>query len=61
MEAHELDLYGVGELAARWGITRQGAAKLARKNLTPPKELACGPIWTGDQVKAYEERRDNGT
>jgi hypothetical protein len=59
MEANELELYGVSELAARWGITRQGAAKFARNNLSLPKELACGPVWTGDQVREYEARRDS--
>jgi hypothetical protein len=55
MEATELDLYGVAELARRWGISKQGAAKLA-KQMTEPKRLSCGPIWTGDQVAAYEKK-----
>lgn len=54
MEAHELELYGIAELAARWSVTKQAASKFARR-MTAPKVLACGRIWTGDQVRAFEK------
>jgi hypothetical protein len=56
MEPTELDIYGIAELAEHWGITKQAAAKRARK-MTAPTRLACGPIWTGDQVAAYDAER----
>jgi hypothetical protein len=54
MEAHELELYGVAELAARWGITKQAASKVASR-IPGPKVLACGRIWTGDQIREHEK------
>lgn len=54
MEAHELELYGIAELAKRWGVKKQRADTLS-KRMTAPKVLACGRIWTGDQVRAFEK------
>lgn len=55
MKAHDMELYGIAELAKRWGVTKQGASKVAAR-MTAPKVLACGRIWHLDQILAYEKK-----
>jgi hypothetical protein len=57
MDEQELRLYGVAELAERWGVTKQRASELASR-MDEPFRLACGRIWTNWQVLAYE--RESG-
>jgi len=50
-----LQLVGASEAAAIVGIT-VNALKLARKRGAAPepiKTLACGPIWTRDQIEEW--------
>lgn len=61
------ELYGVSELAARWGVSRQRADQIvtkqvARSRLGPPAELKCGRVWTADQILKFEQHwvRESG-
>lgn len=55
------ELYGVTELAVRWGVSRQRASELtydqvSARRLGPPAELRCGRVWTARQIKAFEAK-----
>ena len=56
-----MTLYGVEELATAAGVRpRTLASYLARgKCPAPAVRLACGPIWTEDEVQAWLEQRDS--
>lgn len=49
-------LLGLSEVAARLGISRQRAHKLAMHTEFPPPvaRLASGPIWSADDVDRFE-------
>jgi hypothetical protein len=60
------ELYGVSELAERWGISRQRAFQIttdqvARGRLGPPAELKCGRVWTLRQIQEFEAKRSRET
>jgi len=56
----KLELFGIAELAARWGIKKQGAAKRAEK-MSKPQRLHCGPVWTLEQVEEFEKNYSGRT
>lgn len=54
-------LYGVSELAERWGTSRQRASEIttdqvSRGRLGPPADLKCGRVWTARQIREFEEK-----
>lgn len=49
------ELYGVAELAKRWGVTKQAVSKATRR-MPEPANLSCGRVWTLDQVLEFEQR-----
>lgn len=56
----ELKLLGIGELAERWNVTRQRAGQITdaymkSSKLASPQRLKCGPIWTEQQIEAFEK------
>lgn len=52
-------LYGLTELADLFAVTRH--AVLRRRKLAdfpaPAAELACGPVWTHEQLVEYARQR----
>lgn len=58
---NELVLFGIGELAERWEVTRQRAGQITtlyvgKGLLGPPVELKSGRIWTEDQILEFEKK-----
>jgi hypothetical protein len=51
----DLTLYGISELAERWGVSKQRADEIATKRLPKPMVLKMGRIWTEPQVKNFEK------
>jgi hypothetical protein len=50
-----LTLYGISELAERWGVSKQRADEIATKRLPAPIKLMMGRIWTEPQVQNFEK------
>lgn len=55
MDAEDLELYGITELATRFNLSRQAVYSRAQhsKALARPRRLACGTIWTGSQANDF--------
>jgi len=50
-------VFGVAELAQRWGVTKQRAEQIASKRLgTPWRTLMMGRLWNEAQVKNFEKK-----
>jgi hypothetical protein len=60
LTAPVLELFGVHEMHRFFGVTKQ-AIQGWRKNdplfPDPVAELACGPVWTRDQVENFRKAR----
>jgi hypothetical protein len=56
---HGAHLLGFHELADTFGISKQNTRKhVAKPDFPlPVARLACGPVWSADDVAAYLERR----
>jgi len=56
---HGTHLLGFHELADTFGISKQNTRKHVAKSEfpAPVARLACGPVWSADDVAAYLERR----
>ncbi|MGW8988328.1 hypothetical protein ACWGRF_00110 [Streptomyces zhihengii] len=54
------DLAGISEIAEMFGVGRQRAAQLAKRDDFPPAvaQLKAGPVFLSDQVKGFESRWD---
>lgn len=52
-----LEVYGVAELADRWGVTKQRVDQIASKWMGNPwRRMKMGRVWTLAQVQAFEEQ-----
>jgi hypothetical protein len=51
----DMQVFGLAELADRWGVTKQRADELATGRLGQPwRVLRMGRMWTKDQVEDFE-------
>ena len=49
------DVSGVPELADRWGVSRQMAARVVeRPGFPAPRKLAMGRVWSDEDVATWE-------
>jgi hypothetical protein len=55
---HAVHLFGFSELAATLGISKQNTRRhTARPEFPAPvARLACGPVWSADDVLTYLEQ-----
>jgi hypothetical protein len=51
-----IGVFGISELASRWGVSKQRADEIASTRLGAPwRVLAMGRIWNKKQVSAFEK------
>lgn len=51
-----IGVFGISELASRWGVSKQRADEIASTRLGEPwRVLAMGRIWNKKQVSAFEK------
>lgn len=55
-QLNTLGVFGISELAERWGVSKQRADEIASQRLGPPwRTLKMGRIWNKKQVSAFEK------
>jgi hypothetical protein len=53
---NNIGVFGISELASRWGVSKQRADEIASTRLGEPwRVLAMGRIWNKKQVSAFEK------
>lgn len=55
-QLNTIGIFGISELADRWGVSKQRADEIASTRLGPPwRVLKMGRIWNKKQVAAFEK------
>lgn len=55
-QLNTIGIFGISELAERWGVSKQRADEIASTRLGPPwRVLKMGRIWNKKQVADFEK------